>query len=108
MSGEGAGPVVHASLAQRPDYTWAQMLSARFGDWLFKTTTLLFALLIGGLVLLIILSMAQNSALPFAKFGPAFLWRSIWDPVHQDYGALPVIYGTIVSSIIALLIAVPV
>jgi phosphate transport system permease protein len=108
MSGEGAGPAAHAALVHRPDYTWVQKLSAKFGDRLFKTTTLLFALLIAGLVLIIIFSMAQNSALPFGKFGASFLWRSIWDPVHEEFGALPFIYGTVVSSILALFIAVPV
>src|SRR5215471_15054507 len=108
MSAEEASPDVPASFTRGPGYTWAQKLSAKFGDWIFKTTTLVFALLIAGLVLLIILSMAQNSALPFAKFGPAFLWRSIWDPVHEQFGALPFIYGTVVSSLIAVLISVPV
>src|SRR5215469_853695 len=105
MSAGDTSPGAQATFAQGPGYTWAQKLSARVGDWIFKNTTLAFALLIAGLVLLIIISMAQNSALPFAKFGPAFLWRSIWDPVHQDFGALPFIYGTIVSSVIALLIS---
>lgn len=42
------------------------------------------------------------------KFGLAFFWRDAWDPVLQDFGALVPIFGTIITSIIALLIAVPV
>jgi phosphate transport system permease protein len=47
-------------------------------------------------------------ALPSIKaFGWSFLYTSTWDPVAQHFGALPLIYGTIVSSVLALLIAVP-
>jgi phosphate transport system permease protein len=74
----------------------------------FKAVTLLFALLIAGLVVLIIIAMARNSTLTFEKFGFSFLWRGVWDPVREEFGALPFIYGTAVSSIIGLLIAVPV
>src|SRR6202012_2077509 len=42
------------------------------------------------------------------KFGPAFLWNPEWDPVQQDFGALVPIIGTLVTSFIALLIAIPV
>jgi phosphate transport system permease protein len=80
----------------------------RIGDPLFKWTTGLFAFLIAGLAVLIMVEMATNSKLPFEKFGFGFLTQSIWDPVAQRFGALPFIYGTVVSSIIALLISVPV
>jgi phosphate transport system permease protein len=75
---------------------------------LFKWTTGLFAVLIAGLAALIMIEMALNSRLPFEKFGFGFLGRSIWDPVAEQFGALPFIYGTVVSSLISLLIAVPV
>lgn len=81
---------------------------ARIGDPLFKFTTGLFAVLIAGLAVLIMVSMAMNSTLPFQKFGFGFLTRSIWDPVAEQFGALPFIYGTAVSSVIALLISVPI
>jgi phosphate transport system permease protein len=41
------------------------------------------------------------------EFGLNFLWTSSWNPVQEVYGALPMIYGTLVSSFLALLIAVP-
>jgi len=55
----------------------------------------------------------ENAALPYAmpvmqKFGLGFLWQSRWDPPADIYGALAPIYGTLVTSSIALLIAVPV
>jgi len=81
--------------------------AARWADQLFKLTTLVFALIVAGLVVVIIIDMAMNSQLAFSKFGFNFITRSIWDPVHEEFGALPFIYGTAVSSLIALLIAVP-
>ncbi|HEY3131170.1 MAG TPA: phosphate ABC transporter permease subunit PstC [Acidobacteriota bacterium] len=80
----------------------------RIGDWLFKSATLAFALSIVALLALMLIEMVVNSRLAMGKFGFAFLWRTVWDPVAEDFGALPFIYGTVVSSIIALLLAVPV
>jgi len=80
----------------------------RLGDRLFKAVTMLFAALIAAIVLFMVIEMARNSRLPFQKFGFGFLWNSKWDPVFEQFGALPFIYGTFVSSIIALLLAVPV
>ncbi|MBO0799536.1 MAG: phosphate ABC transporter permease subunit PstC [Blastocatellia bacterium] len=82
--------------------------STRLGDWIFKNITLLFTLIIAGLVVLIIIQMVRNSQDSFAKFGLSFLWQSTWDPVKENFGALPFVYGTAVSSVLALLIAVPV
>jgi phosphate transport system permease protein len=45
--------------------------------------------------------------LPIEKFGWGFLWGTTWDPVKEQFGALPFLYGTLVSSAVALLIAVP-
>src|SRR6516225_1816055 len=84
------------------------LVSSRVGDWIFKYATLLFALGIAGLVVVIIISMAQNSTLSVAKFGWAFLTNTNWDPVHEQFGAAAFVYGTVVSSILALLFAVPV
>src|SRR5262249_38766253 len=80
----------------------------RLGDVVFRSTTLLFTLAIAGLVVLMIVEMALNSSLPFHKFGFSFLWRQTWDPIHEEFGALPFIYGTMISSLISLVIAVPV
>ena len=82
--------------------------SGRFADRLFRLTTLVFALAVAGLVILIIIQMAKDSSLTFEKFGFSFIWHQVWDPVREEFGALPFIYGTAVSSIIGLLIAVPV
>ena len=79
----------------------------RLADSVFKLTTLTFALAIASLVVLIVIVMASDSTLTFRKFGFSFIWREVWDPVREDFGALPFIYGTTVSSLISLLIAVP-
>lgn len=54
------------------------------------------------------LSMAWGGHAALQKFGPAFLWSRVWDPVGQHFGALVPIYGTIVTALIAMIIAVPV
>jgi phosphate transport system permease protein len=77
------------------------------GDFIFEKLTLFFAALVLLLVLIMAYQMFINSKLSIAKFGWGFLVSSTWDPVTEVYGALPVIYGTAVSSILALLIAVP-
>jgi phosphate transport system permease protein len=82
--------------------------AGNLGDLLFKGATFFFALLISGIVVLIVVETARNSRLSIAKFGWSFLWRTIWDPVAEQFGALPFVYGTAVSSIIALIIAVPI
>ncbi|MBI2822897.1 MAG: phosphate ABC transporter permease subunit PstC [Acidobacteria bacterium] len=81
---------------------------SRAADSLFEWTTLLFALSIAAFVVWIIIAMVFNSRLSLERFGWSFLWRSVWDPVAGEFGALPFIYGTVVSSVIALFLAVPV
>jgi phosphate transport system permease protein len=84
------------------------IMAGRLADQVFKLVTLLFALAIAGLVVLMIVEMARDSTLSFEKFGASFIWREVWDPVREEFGALPFIYGSAVSSIIGLIIAVPV
>jgi len=59
------------------------------------------------LVILMGYEMYQGSLPSIRKFGWSFLFNSTWDPVQEIYGALPIIFGTIVSSILALFIAFP-
>jgi len=78
------------------------------GDSIFKKLTLISALFILVLALLIFYELYSRSQLSISKFGLGFLTGVEWDPVHQVFGALPFIYGTVTSSIIALIIAVPI
>src|SRR5436309_741791 len=78
-----------------------------WGDRAFKWLTLLMALSVFVLICLIGYELAHGSQLAFRKFGWRFLTSSEWDPVAEQFGALPFIFGTLVSSVIALVIAVP-
>ncbi|MBA3596518.1 MAG: phosphate ABC transporter permease PstC [Methylibium sp.] len=65
----------------------------------------LFTLAILGAIIVTLVIGAWPS---ISAYGLSFLWRSEWDPVQDEYGGLVMIYGTIMTSFIALLIAVPV
>ncbi len=80
---------------------------SRLADNAFKWLALGTALTILCLVGLVGWSLFHGSQLALAKFGLGFLVSSHWNPVTEQYGALPFIFGTLVSSLIALLIAVP-
>src|SRR5579885_2820983 len=77
------------------------------GDRIFEQASRLFALSLVLIVVLISLLLFKESLPAIRKFGWQFPFRSVWDPVAEDFGAWPFIYGTIVSSLVALLIAVP-
>ena len=83
-------------------------VASRFGDRAFKWLTLFMALVIFALIVLIVRELAKGSHLALHEFGWRFLISSEWDPVNGVFGALPFIFGTLVSSAIALIIAVPI
>lgn len=76
-------------------------------DTSFKAVVVLCALAVLAVVGLIVFELVSQSHLSLSKFGLKFLTRQIWDPVAEDFGALPFIYGTLVSSLIALILAAP-
>ncbi len=77
------------------------------GDEIAHLITLLFATSIFLVTALLVFELYHNSTLPRHKFGWAFFVTRTWDPVFENFGALPFIYGTVVTSALALLIAVP-
>jgi phosphate transport system permease protein len=79
----------------------------RGGDELARLITFLAAAAVVLITVLLVYQLWINSALPRHKFGLKFLYTQTWDPMTDDYGALPFIYGTLVTSAVALLIAVP-
>jgi phosphate transport system permease protein len=79
----------------------------RWGDDCFRTLTRAAALTLLALVLAMVVVMARAALPSLRAFGWRFLVTSTWDPVAEHFGALPLIYGTILSSLLALLIAVP-
>jgi len=90
------------------DFNAKTQSPGQFGDRAFKWLTLLMALSIFGLIALIGFELFNGSKLALHKFGWHFLVTSDWDPVNEIFGALPFIFGTLVTSAIALLIAVPI
>src|SRR4051812_27677024 len=77
-------------------------------DAVFRNVTRFFALAVFGLMVAILGSLMVGGALSLQKYGVGFLWNSEWDPVQEEFGALVPIVGTLVTSAIALAIAIPV
>ncbi len=77
------------------------------GDQIFKNVTAVFAWIIPLVFAGVFFMLIQKSWLSITTFGWGFIFGSAWNPVTNEYGALPFIYGTIVSSLLALIIAVP-
>ncbi len=84
-----------------------QRSSGRVADNSFGGLMLIAALSIFVIVALILWVLIHNSQLSIHAFGWKFFKTSNWDPVNGSFGALPFIYGTLVSSFLALLMAVP-
>src|SRR4051812_21020258 len=87
-------PQSHLSGIQRGDQAFR---------WIVRVASLLVVLLLVGLFLVL----ATRSTESFQRFGLSFLTNTGWDPPNESFGAFSFIYGTIVTSIIALVIATP-
>ena len=83
-------------------------LSGPLADQVFGWLAKSAALLTMGLLAAILLSLAISAWPAVHKYGLSFLTSTVWDPVQEDFGGLVMIYGTVATSLIALLIAVPV
>jgi len=86
-----------------PSY-WSRL---RGGDEAAYMITFMAAAGILAITGLLVLELYTNSSLSRAKFGWHFLFTSTWDPVADQFGALPFIYGTVVTSFLALLMGIP-
>ncbi|MBU4422178.1 MAG: phosphate ABC transporter permease PstC [Gammaproteobacteria bacterium] len=80
------------------------MLADRIFGWLARSAAIITLLLLFG----IMASLVVGAWPSISKYGLSFLTNSVWDPVQDEYGGLVMIYGTLATSFIALLIAVPV
>src|SRR3982074_3811048 len=80
----------------------------RLRETLFRGATLIAALLVLTLLGGVALSLLKGSWPAFAHFKLAFLTREIWNPVTDQYGALAPVYGTLVTSLLAMVIAIPI
>ncbi|MEJ7712300.1 MAG: hypothetical protein WKF84_21180 [Pyrinomonadaceae bacterium] len=90
-------------------WDWRRSISptGNTGDAIFRTLLLISAVLLIASVAAMIVAMAVNSLPSIKAFGASFLAGRVWNPIQNQFGALPFIYGTIVSSLLALAISVP-
>jgi phosphate transport system permease protein len=77
------------------------------GDRVFKGLLTLGAVSIPVLLAFLVFELWRGARLAIGRFGLGFITTSVWDPVAEKFGAFPLIFGTLVSSLIALVIAVP-
>lgn len=96
-------PAIETKSGIRPRSRWEQTIDQGF-IWL----TRIFALAVAGTLVWIAIQVAIQATPAIRQFGVKFLFNTAWNPVENQYGALPQIYGTVVTSAIALLIAVPI
>ncbi|MDQ7840399.1 MAG: phosphate ABC transporter permease subunit PstC [bacterium] len=80
---------------------------AHMGDRLFARLLAAMAGVVPVIMAAMLAAMTVGAWPAIRKFGPAFFATSTWDPVAGDFGALPFVYGTLVSSAVALALAVP-
>ena len=73
----------------------------------FRTLCLVMALAVVALVILVGWQLFKGTGPTLTKFGFGFLTNSVWNPVENEYAALPFIFGTLVTSVLALIIATP-
>jgi phosphate transport system permease protein len=79
----------------------------RSGDQIAHLITLVFAAGILLITSLLVFELWRTSYLSRTKFGWMFFWTRTWDPIFDNFGAAPFIYGTLVTSAVALIIALP-
>jgi phosphate transport system permease protein len=106
----GPQPVAKSEVAANSEVQAELLLKAgnsHVADGIFRFAMLACGLCVLGLVGLIIYELMSGSRLSWHAFGLKFFFRSEWDPVNEQFGALPFVYGTLVSSFLALLLAVP-
>src|SRR5579863_1244009 len=96
---------VNAETAERTALLRAS--SGEIPDRVFKSAITACGLAVLGVLVLIVYELVSRSKLSWHAFGFHFFATTDWDPVNEQFGALPFIYGTIVSSVLALIIAVP-
>ncbi len=85
-----------------------RLRSAPWADKAFEWVTRFFAIVVFSILAAILVSLVIGSQLTLEKYGFSFIWSNDWDPVKEEFGALVPIYGTVITSVIAMLIGVPV
>ncbi len=106
----GPQPVEGTKVTSVPAHRVAPLLQTSGGevpDRIFKSAMTACGLAVLGVLVLIVYELVSGSGFSWHAFGFKFFAGSDWNPVSEQFGALPFIYGTVVSSLLALIIAVP-
>ena len=100
-------PQIPPDESPSPEPRWRALRGVNTGDRVYQAALTSLALALP-LLLLVLLGQLIAGAWPsIRRFGLPFLWTSVWDPVAGVFGAAPMIFGTLASSLLALVIAVP-
>ena len=106
----GPQPVEGTKVTSVPGHRAAllpQVSGGEVPDRIFKSAMTVCGLAVLGVLVLIVYELISGSGLSWHAFGFKFFAGSDWNPVSEQFGALPFVYGTLVSSLLALIIAVP-
>ncbi len=107
MNNENCTIETGAVMAEKSESTGWKIRKALNGDSLFRGVTSIFAFSIILILLLMLYEMTVESMPAIHKFGWKFISSSDWDAVNGNFGALPFLYGSVVSSVLALLLVTP-
>ena len=88
--------------------SWRINRHSGYSDKIFSNITIIFALVIVAILIGLVIILTTDAMPAITRFGFSFFTSSTWDPVKEVFGALPAIYGTLLSSLIGLVIAVPI
>jgi len=109
-------PTLSRAVGERKEYGVSAVLarirhthprSSRIPDAVFGVLILLTAASVFAIVVFVLWELIDKSRLSLHQFGMGFFVGHDWDPVNDQYGAMPFIFGTLVSSFLALLLAIP-
>jgi len=108
-------PLAHVDHQRKPGASSAALQkirntyprSSRIPDATFRVIIALTAISVFAIVVLVVWELIDKSRLSLHQFGISFFYGHDWDPVNGNFGAMPFIFGTLVSSFLALLLAVP-
>jgi phosphate transport system permease protein len=92
---------------RRPSGEWRALRTVTRSDVVYRVVLTLFALALPLLLLTITAELLVGAWPAMRQFGGRFFTRSVWDPVAGDFGALPLIVGTLYSSLVAIVLAIP-
>src|SRR6267143_1796028 len=90
-----------------PEPRWHALRGTNVTDRLYRGVLTALALMLPLLLIALVSELAVSAWPAIRHFGLSFLWTSVWDPVAGVFGAAPMIFGTLASSLLALIIAVP-